>query len=206
MYLKSMATKVCSKCKQRKKTSEFYRHSKSPDGFETACKQCRYTRLQLWRLNNPGRTRQIDEAYRQRSRPKKRVTNREFYQSHKVYYKAANKKRRARIRGTWKQFFEIAWLGIRSRTKTAETNPRNVCYRNIKCLCSKEEFRCWCEQRKELIEWMYAEGLRPSIDRKNSSSHYIVSNLRIIPLSINIQLGGIESHKRKKSQASKSKV
>lgn len=33
-------TKICSKCKEEKPTSEFYKHKKFKDGLKTSCKSC----------------------------------------------------------------------------------------------------------------------------------------------------------------------
>jgi hypothetical protein len=43
--------KFCSKCKSWKNTDDFYKHAKSPDGFEYSCKDCKLAYLKA--RNNP---------------------------------------------------------------------------------------------------------------------------------------------------------
>jgi len=50
-------TKVCSKCRKRKKVSSFFKRKADPDGYAIWCKQCAYAYGTQWRKANPNRLR-----------------------------------------------------------------------------------------------------------------------------------------------------
>jgi len=71
-----MATEIiskrCSKCKEIKPLSEFYKNRKQYDGLQTCCKSCNKAYLKAYRQR--GRGKAADAKYRKT--PKGKVTNR----------------------------------------------------------------------------------------------------------------------------------
>ena len=47
-----MVTKICSKCKKEKLTTEFPKCSRNKDGLDTHCKECRNAVNKNYRDNN----------------------------------------------------------------------------------------------------------------------------------------------------------
>ncbi len=72
--------KYCSKCKQTKNESEFYKEAKSKDGLRSDCKACKETTTINWRRANQEKNRVQQnirvEKYNKNhpERPKARVT------------------------------------------------------------------------------------------------------------------------------------
>lgn len=64
--------KTCTKCKEEKPLTEFYKHKLTKDGFAPHCKTCHYLLVKNWEVNNPKKYQVI----------KKRKTNK-YYKSHK---------------------------------------------------------------------------------------------------------------------------
>ena len=54
-------TKVCSKCKQTKPTTEFFKHKSGKDGINASCKECDLSKSRVnakqWRQNNPDKVK-----------------------------------------------------------------------------------------------------------------------------------------------------
>ena len=66
-----MKTKTCSKCGERKATTEFYRDKSTRDGFRAACKKCRLQAKARYRSSADGkrvrdarRKKLVDSGYR----------------------------------------------------------------------------------------------------------------------------------------------
>jgi hypothetical protein len=77
--------KICSRCKQKKDSSLFYRDSKEQDGRDCACKACRQAtykanqkteriRKNRWSENNREKVRAAVKRYRQQN-PQKRLAH-----------------------------------------------------------------------------------------------------------------------------------
>lgn len=70
--------KTCSKCRQEKPRSEFYKDRARPDGLYTSCKSCHYERTSTWRRENRElvRERERERYYAEGHRERKRVEKR----------------------------------------------------------------------------------------------------------------------------------
>lgn len=70
----------------------------------------------------------------------------------------------------------------------SETKAYKV-YKNIKIKMSRLEFYDFCDLNKEVIMNFYSQGITPSINRIDSSGHYELNNIEIIPHSENAAMG-----------------
>jgi len=57
--------KICSKCKEEKDLSEFYKHKKNKDGYWYACKACKAGRSKKYREKNKESIRVKKKKYRE---------------------------------------------------------------------------------------------------------------------------------------------
>lgn len=95
-------------------------------------------------------------------------------------------------------FFHRTWTGINARTVNGlyadNNNKSNVHYlkRGILLKFERAEYKEWCFKQREAFLLMLQRGERPSIDRIDSSGHYSLSNLRIVPLKTNSKAGNAE--------------
>ena len=80
-------TKVCTKCKETKSLSEFYKNKRGLHGCRSDCRNCHnkdsVARVAQWRLNHPDQRNANDRRYRERNREKCREAIRKSY---KKYY------------------------------------------------------------------------------------------------------------------------
>ena len=74
-----METKVCSKCKEEKKVSEFGSSGRNKDGLQHCCKFCNNKRSKEYRINNPEKTKQSSKNYRLKYKEERKVKKKEYY-------------------------------------------------------------------------------------------------------------------------------
>ena len=55
--------KQCSKCKEIKSVSEFWKHRGHTDGLASNCKTCVYTTNRKWQKNNPEKCKKYGEKW-----------------------------------------------------------------------------------------------------------------------------------------------
>lgn len=86
--------------------------------------------------------------------------------------------------------------GIIKRTvyKSKYSNPKNRCYALNNIICTlgntpKEVFNTLDRYFKPDIQNYLNLGIKPSVDRIDSSKNYSIDNIRIIPLSVNVYRG-----------------
>jgi len=72
--------KTCSKCKERKPHSEFYRNNRNKDGLQCRCKECHNKQTQQYKKQNPEKFREYRKQYYKENAEK-------FREYHKQYYK-----------------------------------------------------------------------------------------------------------------------
>ncbi len=83
-------TKTCSKCKQSKSLSEFYKNCTLPDGYQYECKTCDDNRTKEYRQTSKGKevNRKARQRYRQTEKGK--VTQNRYRIQHPKYRKAGS--------------------------------------------------------------------------------------------------------------------
>lgn len=65
--------------------------------------------------------------------------------------------------------------------------------KNIQVIWTYEEFKEWFNSRWNIFDKIKELGEIPSIDRIDSNGHYIATNCRMIPMSVNAALGEVNS-------------
>lgn len=83
------------------------------------------------------------------------------------------------------KFIHATWTNLNIRCgkyRNLQTKEKCKTYENIKITFSREEFKFWCYERKEVIESLK----RPSLDRINSNKDYSLDNIQILDLTANI--------------------
>ena len=60
--------KRCTKCKQLKPKSEFYKHKGTKDGLYTRCKICHIESVKRWSMKNRGYANRINRRWYERNR------------------------------------------------------------------------------------------------------------------------------------------
>lgn len=84
------------------------------------------------------------------------------------------------------KFIHSTWTGLNMRCgkyKHHQTESKCRNYKNISIEFTRDEFKTWCYENKDLIETL----TKPSLDRIDSDDNYTLSNIRIIELSENIR-------------------
>jgi hypothetical protein len=108
-----------------------------------------------------------------------------------------------------KHFAYTRWHKINNRTVNGH-NPDiksrgslSYILRGIEVRFNRKEFNAWCELNRIRILRLMTEGEIPSIDRIDSHGHYELTNMRIISMTKNQQLGLIERNRLRTEQLSK---
>lgn len=57
--------KRCSKCKETKSKTEFYKLKRAKDGLQSECKECASQYKKQWRINNPEKVKQFRKQWQQ---------------------------------------------------------------------------------------------------------------------------------------------
>lgn len=131
------------------------------------------------------------KEYYQENREEKKAKAHEYRATNPGKCSITKKRIYAASKGTWEYFFRVTWNTINTRTVNGQhPNPRcprhkRYLDRGIRIEMEMEEYRLWCSGQAALIEQMYRDGLRPSIDRIDSKGNYAIANLRVLPLSEN---------------------
>lgn len=63
-------SKICTKCKEEKPLSEFYKDKSKKDGLKYYCKECDKKKVTDWQKKNPDRVKQLYSEYYERNRDK----------------------------------------------------------------------------------------------------------------------------------------
>jgi hypothetical protein len=149
------------------------------------------------------------KQYRLDHLSERRERDRQYYWEHKeernAYSREHSKEYHETYRHTWKCWFKSRWSGINRRTVNGaypERNKRTSCYLDsgVRLEMTKEEFKIWCFDRKDIIENMYKNNIIPSIDRIDTNGHYSIDNIQIIDQKENSKKAAIHVNKLKKER------
>ena len=73
--------KTCTKCKQTKELTEFYKHPRGRNGLQSRCKVCHNARAKKWKQNNREKYNARQRKYKQNNPEKRRASQRKYTQS-----------------------------------------------------------------------------------------------------------------------------
>lgn len=96
------------------------------------------------------------------------------------------------------KFIRATWGNLNKRTvngscpDTSSPGTRRYLERGIRLEFTREEFVVWCAAQRTSILSMD----RPSIDRIDSTGHYRLENIRIVPLHVNMAQGRLTQRLR----------
>ena len=167
-------TKICSKCKEEKLLSDFYKETRSKSGYNAACKKCIRKYHDKYRAENPqswlaySARPDVKERQRQQKRDQYRSEKEEILARNAEYYKK-NKEKIYKTRKLWNAEnsarLKVQRAARRHRTRRATPN--------------------WLsEEQKQKIFDVYLET---SIKSAESGEKYEVDH--IIPITSNIVCG-----------------
>ena len=90
-----MPTKTCSKCKEEKDLSEFYKKKEASDGVKSACKVCTNKKEKEYREINRDKIRKKDKEYRETNKGKIKEYNKNYIKNNPELNRAKAAKRKA---------------------------------------------------------------------------------------------------------------
>lgn len=76
-------TKVCSKCGEEKPRAEFSKRSTAKDGLQSACKLCFSEMHRSWRLRNPDKERERQQAWLVNNRERRNEYEKRYAEEHR---------------------------------------------------------------------------------------------------------------------------
>ena len=134
-------TKICSKCKEKKELSEFYKDKYHKDGLHSNCKVCSEKMSKKWRENNPEKVKKCHDEWRKnnfekvkkchdewrKNNPEKvKESKRRDYKKNLEYYKQCHKEYRQnnieKIKENKKEYYQKNSEKIKERAKKWRKN------------------------------------------------------------------------------------
>lgn len=169
--------KTCTTCGVPQDLDQFHKQRRGLYGRRATCRRCSTARHKAYIASHPDRNS---------------VYGRAAYRKNPELVKARNQS----YRRTPKGWAVNAWARINQRTVNgAKPNWKNRAHRyylehGVRLEISKEDFYAWVVENWAQAEAVWAAGLKPSIDRIDSTGHYAIGNLRIISTDLNSTRGG----------------
>ena len=78
-----METKVCTKCKEEKELSEFYKNKSKKCGLERGCKSCKAVYDKEYSKNNKEKIKQRGRDYREKNKDKLKERRKKYHEANK---------------------------------------------------------------------------------------------------------------------------
>lgn len=95
-------TKICTKCREDKPTTDFYIQRTKKSGLTSQCKTCSYETVLAWRKRNPDKVDALTKRYRKKHPEKSALALARYRAKHRAkynaYMRAYNAKRKAKLR------------------------------------------------------------------------------------------------------------
>ena len=119
--------KTCTKCKEEKELTEFYKNCTAKDGFRPHCKACVSAHAKKYKEKNPEKVRASHRKYRKNNREKCRAAVMLCHRNNREKYLASKRKWKKKKRKTCPMFRMIHCLRnrirdvLRGRNKSAST-------------------------------------------------------------------------------------
>ncbi len=81
-----MESKQCTKCKQVKLLTDFFKDKHGKFGRCSQCKACRYIIQKIWHTNNQDKVKKTDKRYRENNKEVLKERGKKHYYANKEYY------------------------------------------------------------------------------------------------------------------------
>lgn len=154
--------KKCGVCLVVKPLSEFGIDRHKNDGHKYLCKICHRAATKKWRNDNPEKTKELDQKYRDENRELIRVKNKRRYQNLTV-----------------EQKFNIL-------IQTAQKRTKFKCFISVddlKDIWQKQEGRCAYTKLPLTADANQLTTM--SLDRIDSNIDYVVGNVQLVCVAVN---------------------
>jgi hypothetical protein len=116
--------KTCTVCHIEKNLADFYQRSRSPDGHEAMCKQCRLASNRAWVTNNKARHEELTRDWYQRNKEQHLANSKDWYAANRHRKLASTTAREERCRlatPIWADRAAIISVYEHARRMTQET-------------------------------------------------------------------------------------
>lgn len=154
--------KKCGVCLVIKPLLEFGVDRHKKDGHKYLCKICHRTATKKWRMDNPEKTKELDQKYRDENRELIRVKNKRRYQNLTI-----------------EQKFNIL-------IQTAQKRTKFNCFisvNDLKEIWQKQEGRCAYTKLPLTADANQLTTM--SLDRIDSDTDYVVGNVQLVCVAVN---------------------
>jgi 5-methylcytosine-specific restriction endonuclease McrA len=90
--LRDPIKKICTSCLKVKSLTDFYKDSKSEDGYRTRCKVCHAKAVKKWQTNNPAKFKEVNKKWKKAHKEKRAEESKEWAKSHPMYRREVGEK------------------------------------------------------------------------------------------------------------------
>ena len=142
--------KICTRCKEEKKFSQFYKNSTTKDGFRPHCKACVSAHQKKYKEKNPEKVRASKRKYREDNRESIRAKQRKFDEKNREKILARKRKYKKRMRATCPMFRMVHCLRERLRAVLRGKN---------KSASTMALLGCTVEELKKHLEKQFVDGM-----------------------------------------------
>lgn len=157
--------KTCSKCKQEKELSDFYKNKSQKDGYQNCCKACMNTINNNWQKQNKEKAKEFTQEWRKNNSEHVKEVSKKWRQSNKGCISShAAKRRNSKFLRTPK------WL---SKDQLNEIKK-------------EYELAAWCSKVTGIL--YHVDHIVP-LRGKDVSGLHVPWNLQVIPAVENLSKG-----------------
>lgn len=179
-----MATKVCSKCKETKTTSEFGRSSKNKDDLQCCCKTCR----KAYRESNKEKIAKAKKAYYQANKEMIKAKSREYYNENREQCSIRSRNYRKRnaesVSKAQKAYYRANKERILARNKDyCEANKERIKQKR------RSYYKEYCQSTRAKELKRLREAKRRALKKEVTSFEFSYEDLKIFWLGQNILPG-----------------
>ena len=109
--------KQCTKCKEIKNISEFYKNKNTKDGFSYVCKICSKNSLNNWKVNNKEKVYEYHKKYFENNKPNFVRYSMKYAQTHKDIVAKKDKKFSLTDKGKLNDLKKLLKIAKKEKTK-----------------------------------------------------------------------------------------
>ena len=175
----TIQTKRCSKCKQTKSISEFYRRPERKNGYRSNCKHCETERHKKYVQSHRTKMRKYEREYYQNHQHQMRERKNRNAEKHRVKHRQYHRQRRNTIRG---HLMDI-WHQMLRRCN----NPKSSGWKYYGARGIQNKFPDFETFYNYIVKELKVDPRGLTIDRINNDGHYEIGNIRFVSHRENCQ-------------------